>query len=432
MPRAARCEPLATACAAWPPARPPLAPFADRDFWRAQIARYSRYIAARNEHDVLAAGALAERKGGREAEGAARRSAPFPDPPREVYYVWLTHMLQPSAYQRDCLSAFGRVVPHENHAPRFADGAEGAEAEAAWSAHEPAAAFVAVEWFRAFDGLQQIAAEVAAKAPKIVARDADFIRGAIDNYGKLLSLCLREGSGGSELAPGLILDFTWHSHQTTPLAYNALMAEAGGYVDHNPCGEDNPPDIAWTRNTLAAWAEMLEEEVDPEFFPVSVTGGQCCCAWSPEYTQHRQATELALAAALSSGKARWGRSKLMLVGEGRAGKSALTNALRGREFMETASTAGIEAHEVRIAVDASQAAAWAERRPPESEHAAVLAKLVSAKGKSAAPSAVSASSSAPAVSSESLDAVIKALGDTTLTDARLVFSLFDFGGMYPP
>ena len=97
--------------------------------------------------------------------------------------------------------------------------------------------------------------------------------------------------------------------------------------------------------------------------------------------------------------------------------------------METASTAGIEAHEVRIAVDALQAAAWAEHQAPESEHAAVLAKLMSAKGTSAAPPA--ASSAAPAVSSESLDAVIKALGDTTLTDARLVFSLFDFGGMYP-
>ena len=37
----------------------------------------------------------------------------------QVYHVWLVHMLQPAAYQRDCAEAFGRCVPHENRPPAW-------------------------------------------------------------------------------------------------------------------------------------------------------------------------------------------------------------------------------------------------------------------------------------------------------------------------
>ncbi len=37
----------------------------------------------------------------------------------------------------------------------------------------------------------------------------------------------------------------------------------------------------------------------------------------------------------------WGRSKIMIVGEGRAGKSALSNSLLGKAFSSTESTIGI-------------------------------------------------------------------------------------------
>ena len=38
---------------------------------------------------------------------------------------------------------------------------------------------------------------------------------------------------------------------------------------------------------------------------------------------------------------KWERSKIMVVGEGRAGKTALTNSIIGRPFVETSSTIGI-------------------------------------------------------------------------------------------
>lgn len=43
----------------------------------------------------------------------------FPDPPREVYYIWLVHMLQPLAYKLDCLEHFSRCIPHLNHIPNW-------------------------------------------------------------------------------------------------------------------------------------------------------------------------------------------------------------------------------------------------------------------------------------------------------------------------
>lgn len=49
-----------------------------------------------------------------------------------------------------------------------------------------------------------------------------------------------------------------------------------------------------------------------------------------------------VAAALRQGSKQWRRSKLSVVGEGRAGKTALTNAIVGKAFEETSSTVGIK------------------------------------------------------------------------------------------
>ncbi|KAJ1409647.1 hypothetical protein B484DRAFT_468763, partial [Ochromonadaceae sp. CCMP2298] len=48
-----------------------------------------------------------------------------------------------------------------------------------------------------------------------------------------------------------------------------------------------------------------------------------------------------IAQAAKRGPKPWGRSKIMIVGEGRAGKSALANSIIGRPFSQTESTVGI-------------------------------------------------------------------------------------------
>jgi heat shock protein 1/8 len=52
-------------------------------------------------------------------------------------------------------------------------------------------------------------------------------------------------------------------------------------------------------------------------------------------------TDKQISEAVGRGKKEWGRSKIMIVGEGRAGKTALANSILGREYQPTDSTIGI-------------------------------------------------------------------------------------------
>jgi hypothetical protein len=81
--------------------------YKDRAFWRQQILRYYKILKLLNRYldscDRIS--------------GLQENS--FPDPPREVYHVWVVHMLQPLAYQKDCLANFNRIIPHTNHLPNW-------------------------------------------------------------------------------------------------------------------------------------------------------------------------------------------------------------------------------------------------------------------------------------------------------------------------
>ncbi len=61
----------------------------------------------------------------------------------------------------------------------------------------------------------------------------------------------------------------------------------------------------------------------------------------PKKKEENEDTAAAMAAALQTGGTVWRRSKLMIVGEGRAGKTAFSNSVIGREFEQTQSTIGI-------------------------------------------------------------------------------------------
>ena len=83
---------------------PSLPSYKEKEFWCVQIIRYHKYINLYNKF-------ISNNKD---------PCLKFPDPPREVYYIWLVHMLQPLAYQRDCLELFNRTIPHTNHKPDWA------------------------------------------------------------------------------------------------------------------------------------------------------------------------------------------------------------------------------------------------------------------------------------------------------------------------
>ena len=82
---------------------PSLPSYKEKEFWSLQIIRYHKYM---HLFDTFLTN-----------NSTKHPYIRFPDPPREVYYVWLVHMLQPLAYKKDCSSLFNRAIPHTNHNP---------------------------------------------------------------------------------------------------------------------------------------------------------------------------------------------------------------------------------------------------------------------------------------------------------------------------
>eukprot|EP01040_Poterioochromonas_malhamensis_P027189 gene27189-biopygen3788 len=65
---------------------------------------------------------------------------------------------------------------------------------------------------------------------------------------------------------------------------------------------------------------------------------------------------------------RWNRSKIMLVGQGRAGKTALANNLAGRWMGETASTIGAEQMDMRLLYGGVKGGRLEEYKRPKQEY----------------------------------------------------------------
>ena len=81
--------------------------------------------------------------------------------------------------------------------------------------------------------------------------------------------------------------------------------------------------------------------------------------------------------AIGQGRRAWGRSKIMIVGEGRAGKTALANSLIGKRFEETTSTLGINQVTCDVKVSSDGKSAWDACTKPQRELELALAKIVS-------------------------------------------------------
>ena len=70
----------------------------------------------------------------------------------------------------------------------------------------------------------------------------------------------------------------------------------------------------------------------------------------------------------------YGRGSVSVYGDGRQGKTALINAIKGKEFVETDSTVGIVDGMVVVALSKSGQGFWDEYQRPEKELEASLAK----------------------------------------------------------
>ena len=249
-----------------------------KPYWRQQIVRYWRYMCLKSQ-------AL---NGGNELR--------VPDPPREIYYVWLVHMLQPAAYVSDCMENFGALIPHHNHTPDYQMN----ELDALWRREYARTLFEEqmpdftdefikrlfgkVDWWLGMSGVKKMHKNVLKRLPKISQGNDPFIQKIISNYHSFLQIALKSDD---PVAPGLCIDFAWHTHQCCPQDYMAVMLKAPKYVDHLPAGDFIPADTKWRETLVNNWRDLLNSDPDPELFPQNAgkwTGWEGCCAGCRSYT----------------------------------------------------------------------------------------------------------------------------------------------------
>lgn len=111
-------------------------------------------------------------------------------------------------------------------------------------------------------------------------------------------------------------------------------------------------------------AEVTEPEVTASHVP-------------DEEAAEKKDMDASIQLALKKGKKEWGRSKIMIVGEGRAGKSAFANTIIGRAFEDTESTVGIN----QLTCDVKYASigtgnGWAECSKPDKELESAVASMI--------------------------------------------------------
>ena len=182
--------------------------------------------------------------------------------------------------------------------------------------------------------------------------------------------------------------------------------------------------------------------------------------------------------AMALGSKPWNRSKVMFVGEGRVGKTALCNSMLGKPFVETESTVGL----TQLTCDVQCASSringrWTEHKKPNREYEAGIAQLVRNLESStnqtgtesvdhrASNNVIPTESNSMLTNIESkeedpvgrlnsntltreellqsipsgihevtpriepdTDLVVRYLADVKVADSGLIFSLFDFGG----
>ena len=81
--------------------------------------------------------------------------------------------------------------------------------------------------------------------------------------------------------------------------------------------------------------------------------------------------------AMAGGSKPWNRSKIMLVGEGRVGKTALCNSMMGNRFVETESTVGFTRQVFEVRTSAGEVEKrWTEYKKPEKECETGIAQLI--------------------------------------------------------
>ena len=118
-----------------------------------------------------------------------------------------------------------------------------------------------------------------------------------------------------------------------------------------------------------------------------VSTGQCEATWegrsnlvmsvcfSPDINSSG-GIKSSLQEAIKAGKKKWGRSKIMIVGEGRAGKTAFARSVIGQPYTETDSTLGIDEFTCSVSNICKGNAEWSKVDNTEKEYESGLAFVI--------------------------------------------------------
>jgi GTPase SAR1 family protein len=192
----------------------------------------------------------------------------------------------------------------------------------------------------------------------------------------VLKMLLLHWSGEGEMTQGALNMALIHAVRMDKVVAVKLLLEHGADAAFRHF-ERSVVDFVVTkrvRNLLHAHlAGQTDVEIDPE--------DEALVLSNKDYLQH----------ALTSHTKPWGRSKVMIVGDGRAGKTALARSLLGEDFRHTESTIGISQMTCDVkhaeigsggnngdtaAAASGVGSGWEEYLKPDKELEAALAKIV--------------------------------------------------------
>eukprot|EP00931_Biecheleriopsis_adriatica_P040313 TRINITY_DN2309_c0_g1_i1.p1 TRINITY_DN2309_c0_g1~~TRINITY_DN2309_c0_g1_i1.p1 ORF type:complete len:417 (-),score=74.39 TRINITY_DN2309_c0_g1_i1:37-1287(-) len=253
-----------------------------REYWKLMCDLCANEAHLKLQDDAYFASAIAEWEAyALKAAEAVAAGLQFPAVPSlRVWHCWLIHMLQPAAYRQDCLESFGLVLPHDIntlHLSSEDDVNHGKE----WQNTDRR--FQHVRWANGVETVSILLEEARKAGVANMLEDSSApLEPALRDYRRYLwaSAAYKkeqkktglDQSNAPSLSPTVQIDVVWHAHQCNPVLYAADLQHAGlEFINHEPCGALNPPDVAWQHNTRDAWMELFGQDIGSACFG----GGMC-------------------------------------------------------------------------------------------------------------------------------------------------------------
>eukprot|EP01038_Epipyxis_sp_PR26KG_P004685 gene4685-6580_t len=129
---------------------------------------------------------------------------------------------------------------------------------------------------------------------------------------------------------------------------------------------------------VALVSTLASPSTIPQRFPSTIRQVQDRKTTSTINDKNNSANDVEIKAAIQLGTTKWNRSKICFVGEGRSGKTATANSLFGINYVETASTIGINqlTSDIKFA-KVNESGLWSATDPIEKEYENAIACNIS-------------------------------------------------------